>query len=286
MKKYAISILCNNVQFLDTIIKNIQTLHNDVDFYIFTDTRIGDKTEQLKPLCDLIHAKLITDKQVNKKLKKEVVDTPFVDSFSMSLNILMHWYMFKYFKHETVLFCDDDVIIKPEILSLLEQNKTCIFAFPLNTIRDSADNPKRINTDMAACFNYKIDYTLWKKYYTVGAYIIYTRKDFNIDLYEKGLHNFFSSTYFDKIWSQRRSFRVKNLDERFMTMFILKSKIGNTYLNKYAKHIVAKFDKINDSMLVNAFKKKYIIHIGNGDNKGKTYNRCKELGLIKCKKFK
>ena len=289
MKKVnAISILCNNTDFLNLIIRNLdKSILETTQIVVFTDTRIGDKTEKLQKLCNKIDAKLITDKEVNKKLKKLVINTPFVDSWTMSLNILMHWYMFKFFKYDNVLFCDDDVIIKKDIVQLFNQNKTFIFAYPLNTISDKENGPKQeININMAKCFNYKLDYIKWKKYYALGAYIIFNRSDFNLDLYEKGLHNFFDSKYFAEVWNQCKSYRSKNIDERFMTMFILKSKIENKDLNKFAEHINCKFEKINDKSFQNIFSKKYIIHIGNNKDKPITYNQLIDLNLIKGKKFK
>ena len=128
-----------------------------------------------------------------------------------------------------------------------------------NMLKSTDEEYRTTNINMAKYFNYKLDYTKWKKYYALGAYIIFNRRDFNLDLYEKGLHNFFDSKYFAEVWSQCRSYRSKNIDERFMTMFILKSKIENKDLNEYASHINGKFEKINDKSLQNIFSKKYII---------------------------
>ena len=286
-KTNAISILCNNVDFLNIIIKNLpKTFFNTTQLIVFTETRIGDKTVKLKKICDKVNGILITDKDVNKEFNK-IVNNEFVNNWSFSLNILMHWYIFKFFDFDNVLFCDDDVIIKPEIVNLFN-NKTYICAFTLNTIRDFKDDSNdTLLYKIADCFNYEIEVDKWKKYYALGAFIIYNKNDFNVKRYEKGLKKFFSSEYFIEIWKSCRSYRSKNLDERFMTMFILKSKIENNDLTKYISHINSKFEKITDKFLEKQFKDtKYIIHIGNNKGKLMTYNKCIDLGLFKGKKFK
>lgn len=100
MKKY-IAILVNDLMMFKVVLDNLpDDIKQTTKFILFNETRIGNKVEDIKKIIDnRINYKLFTTEDVNNKLY-EIVHTEFVDEYSMSLNILMVWFCFKYNKKD------------------------------------------------------------------------------------------------------------------------------------------------------------------------------------------
>ena len=104
--KNAISVLANNLDYFRLMCNNFPDDISDYAVVVFTETRIGDKTEELKQILRESKAdkfKVIPSDMVIDKFKADVIDNAFVDEYTMGMNILMLWYLLRYSKFEKIL---------------------------------------------------------------------------------------------------------------------------------------------------------------------------------------
>lgn len=285
MKKY-IAILVNDLMMFKVVLDNLpDDIKQTTNFILFNETRIGNKVEDIKKVINnRINYKLFTTEDVNNKLY-EIVHTEFVDEYSMSLNILMVWFCFKYNKKiDRILILDDDVIIRGSIDEIfVGQSKFKSDGLArLNLITGLKQGNKRswlLKDEFDDIFETRTEYDDLYKTYCNGGTKFYVREEFDIERFEKYIKNFFESEIVRDIWGRRKTFRTAFLDERFEQLLNLDFEINNYDLDKYVRLINQNPDKIKVSTI--AKSKKPLIHVCNHKWKEETIRRMKEEGVIK-----
>lgn len=286
MKKY-IAILVNDVKLFEYMLNNIpDSIVEQTRFILFNETRIGDKTKQIKKLADIkgIKYRLFTTDDVNSQVKK-FVDTPFCDAYSMSLNILMVWFCFKFNQNiNKLLVLDDDVLIVGD-LDKVFTSKSKFKSDPLAALsmrtglKSGSQNAIRLKQEFDDIFEIQTDIEILGKTYCNGGTKYYIREQFDIDLFEKYLTAFFQNEYIASVWENRRTFRTAFLDERFEQCLNIVFDMHNFELDDFTELLNAKPDKINYKLI--AKKAKPLIHVCNHKWKDITLEQLKDWRIIK-----
>ena len=280
----AICVLANNMYLFKELIINLPDNLKDFKFFVFNDTRIGNKTSEIHEIMKDFNYEVITDKDTNELLP---VKTNFVLDYSMSLKMLMPWYLFSTKEVDKVLFSDEDVLYTDKLFNVLNDINVCSFTrLGLQAASDKVLKPNLSKNyisliKICECFEYKYDAEEWyKKRISSGQHIL-MKNQFNLKEYEKGLINFFKNEQLLLIWKNRRTHTSYFIDERVLTAFIIKTNIRNAELEKHTYFCVTKESKLADNVIINNYRKKAIFHICNTSHKKKTYARMIKLGLIK-----
>lgn len=279
----AICVLANNMYFFKELIFNLPDNLKNFKFFIFNDTRIGNKTFEIHEIMKGFNYEVITDKDVNELLP---IKNNFVYDYSMSLNILMPWYIFSTKKVDKVLFSDEDILYTNKLLKVFNNINNSSFS----TLRLQAANDKRLNEkrkdyniliQICNCIGYNYNKEEWyQKRINSGQFII-TKNQFDLKFYEECLIKFFKNSFIYDCWKNRKTHTYGSLDERFLSAFIIKLNIYNIDLNNYTYFCYNNIEKIKDITLINNYNKKAIFHICNTSHKKNTYSRMIKLGLIK-----
>ncbi len=253
-------------------------------FFVFNDTRIGDKTQEIKEIMEDLNHEIVTDKDTNNLLP---VKTDFVYDYSMSLKMLMPWYLFSTTNYDKILFSDEDVLYTDKLHDVFSNIQTCSFArLRLQAASDKGMKPGKGRgylslMEVAKCCEYNYDPEEWyQKRINAGQFIL-TKEQFDVKLYEKILVAFFQNDFLFETWKNRRVHTSHFIDERFLAAFVIKSGIYNNDFEKHVLLCIGNETKIEDKYLINNYKKKALLHICNNSHKKKTYGRMIKLGLIK-----
>lgn len=242
--KNALCILANNMDYFKALAKNFKPVSYDV--IVCNESRIGDKTAQIKKLMP--YATIIDSKDVVKLFGKNVTNTEFLHSYTMGMKILIIWYVFKKFKYDKVFFTDEDVFIN-NIDRIFEYDRSVFYYFALSAGNHAglkANNEKYQN--MIKEFNKIFDIRITEKNYKekwVGNHInagqrLYIRKD--VEQFEFYLKRYFESDYIKYIWDNRKRPTEMMLDEWFESMYIYKTGIKDNTLNKN-HHVLLEISK-------------------------------------------
>lgn len=283
----AICCLANNLSFLESLLKNIPDELKDVYFIIVNETRIGNKIEEINKLMlksKIKNFKVFDSCIINKKVKDNIIDNKFVDDYTMSMNILMMWFVFKYSKKiDKCLFIDDDIILQKGIEKVFDSNESlfCKGAFGTSDIEKLNEKRKTFYKEMFDIFNFEFDskkYTDYNKNKINSGQILIVRKDFNESKYDENIKKFFHSDIVYEVWKKRRTKTSYNIDEVFLTLFFYKNL--NNKLKEHTFIIYSAIDKIKENDIKN-IKKSKIIHIANNSHKVPTYELLKEREIIK-----
>ena len=108
----AVCILANNMDFFKHQVENYLP---ECDILVCNETRIGNKIDEIKTLMP--KAIIIDSQDVVKEFSK-ICDTPFLHSYTMGMNILLQWYVFKHYNYDKVLFTEEDVLFTPDIMNI------------------------------------------------------------------------------------------------------------------------------------------------------------------------
>lgn len=292
----AVCILANNMEYFSLFVQNYpeELRSDDYRLIVANEIRIGDKTKEIKRILkkeNIKNYRLITSDEVNKKLKKEVIDNGFVNDYTMSMNILSLWYIKKYMKDiQKVLLLDDDVILRKGISDLFISDihlfKSNRLSAGLADFEKQSKNAKNIYNEWFRIFNIDFSEDWWKnkylkKYANSGQRLIILDK-LDLNRYEDKLRDFFSSDIFYEAWQLRRSHISWYFDERFETFYFFNEL--NDELRKTTFLIVSKTEKLTDSS-VRKMLRSYIIHNATNSWKKKTYNFMIENGVIRGEKL-
>lgn len=272
-----ILIIGNDLYKLKILKTNLKNINEDI--VIVTDTRIHDNLEEIKKLFD----KVITVDEINNKFK-QLVNNDFVNNYTMSTKVLAIWYMMKYYNYDNILHLDDDIIINNT--NNLFDNRSKFFRFGFQAMSDRKASGKNLELlqNICSCFDLTFEGELWYHSYINAGEMIFNKKEFDLDLYEKALINYFTNECIIEKWNHRKKYTTGFLDERFMTAFTIKSNINNDLLNKDVSLIFANINKISDKRLIN-YLKKSIIHLACNSHKYKLYNRLIDMKLIEGEKY-
>lgn len=287
---YAIVVLANNMKFFKLMAQNFPSDINDYLLIVVNEQRIGDKTEQIEEIlqesiCN--NYKIFGSELILKKFKEEVIDNAFVDSYTMSMNILSLWFVYRFNKRiEKVLLLDDDVILRDGLADLFRNNKN---VFKYNRLSAGMSdffaqslNAQEILFEWFKIFD--IDFTLewWqgvylKKYANSGQRLI-VKTMFDLQEYEKKLKQFFESEIFEFAWNERRRHTSWYFDERFETFFFMETL--NDDMKKYAVLVLSRPEKLKENYY-RRLKETTIIHNATNSHKKDLYNEMIERGIIR-----
>jgi hypothetical protein len=282
--KNCFCILCNNKKLLKVMLCNIPKSINKMQFYIFTDDRIKDIYEDINKICKtyITNYKIIKASTVNKKFKS-IINNEFVLDYTMSMNILMQWYLFKYENVDNILSLDDDIILNEGVKEIFCDAKS---KFKVDYLRKAKRNflnlgrEEELLKEFFIIFNMKYDSYIFYNNYVNGGHFLICKKDVDLNQYEKYLFKFFDNKIIYDRWKQRRSHISYQLDEKFITLLAISNNIENNLLKKDVKMFVEKNEKIKDITIINS-KTKKIVHICNNSGKKQLYKRMISLGVIK-----
>lgn len=287
--KNAILVLANNMEYFNLMVKNIPDSIKDFDFIVVNETRIGDKTDRIKKILEeskISRFRVFTSDEINDKFKEEVIDNDFVDDYSMSMNILSLWFVYKYnSKIGKILLLDDDVILRDGFEKIFESDHHLFKSNRLSAgaaeFYGQSQNAIDVYKEWFRIFQIKFSDNWWKneylkKYANSGQRLI-VRSMFDLDQYEKKLKEFFKSDLFYRFWIDRRNHVSWYFDERFETFFFFDSL--NNELKDTTYLVLSKPEKLNDGSFRKMMRSS-IIHNATNSHKKKVYNLMIERGII------
>ena len=288
-KEKAVLVLANNMNFFKLMVDNLPDSIDDFTFIVVNETRIGDKTSEIRSILENSKCKdykVFTSDLINQKFKAEVIDNEFVEEYGMSMNILSLWFVFKYNKNiKKILLLDDDVILREGFEDLFKTNH---HLFKYNRLSagpsefsNQSSNAIAVYEEWFKIFDIEFSDDWWsnvyiKRYANSGQRLI-VRKSFDLERYERQLKKFFESEVFLEFWRNRRTHCSWFFDERFETFFFLNEL--NDDLNKSTYLILTRPEKMNDGC-IKKMKKSSIIHNATNSHKNKVYNLMIEKGVI------
>lgn len=289
--KNAILVLANNMSYFKLMVDNLPTEAKDFDFIVVNETRIGDKTHEIGEILDargILNFRVFTSEEINERFKKEVIDNDFVDDYSMSMNILSLWFVFKYNKKiEKILLLDDDVILREGVKKLFETDhhlfkSNRLSAGPADYYGGNSTNSLIVYEEWFRIFGVEFTEDWWtnvylKKYANSGQRLI-VRDKFDFDRYEQKLKEFFESEIFHQFWLDRRTHTSWYFDERFETFFFLDDL--NDELKDSTYLILTKPEKMNEGSIKKMLRSA-IIHNATNSHKARVYNLMIERGVIR-----
>ena len=287
MNRNAVCILANNMYFLGAIINNIP-LNRSYDIIIINETRIGNKIPQIKDICkNIANIEIIDSEQIRNEFKK-ILNNSFVDAYTMGMNILPQWYLFKFTKYEKIIFIDDDVIVN-DLEKIFQYNESLFYKFRLSagakTYDENSINQKILIKTFGDIFDVKIckeNYSkVWLDNHINAGQRMYTRNDFNVLYYENSLKRFYENKNIKVFWNKRKKHSSYYLDEWFESFFAYKTGIIN---NKLAKLKLA-YVEIRNVFKVDFSKYKQIKfpiwHNATCSHKHRWLQKFKDIGVIK-----
>lgn len=285
--KNAICVLANDMILFANMINNLPDI--DVDLIVINETRIGNKINEIKEITKNIKSCIVIDSDIIiNKFKNDVINCNFVDTYTMGMNILMQWYIFKYYDYDKVLFLDDDIVLTKNINNVFELNNSSFYIFTLSV---GAPQYNMNTKKMKLCidtFNDLFDLNIndenyrekWIYTHVNGGQRLYCKSDFNLDLYTYYLKLFYTNKNIEYLWNIRTNHASFYLDERFEGFVAYKSNIINNNLNVLTQLEFNNPDKINFEKY-NALDKKAIWHIVARTKKLQWINNLKEVNKLK-----
>lgn len=254
MKK-AICMLCNNTTYLKAFIDNFQYKNSNIDLILINETRIGNKIDEIKEICSgITNVRIIDGNDVIELFKKQITNHKFVDEYTMGLNILQNWYVFKYMDYDKVIVIDDDVIIN-NVDPIFEYDKSLFYLFRLSagakTYSQNSADYKKLIRGFSDIFDLTINETnyseLWTNNHINAGERMYLRSEFDLNKYEEYLKRFYENQYIRYLWNIRRKPGSYYLDEWFESFFAYKTNIINDIMRteKLAYIEISNNDKID-----------------------------------------
>lgn len=278
----AVCILANNMDFFKHQAENYLP---ECDILVCNETRIGNKIDEIKTL--LPRAIIIDSQDVVKEFSK-ICDTPFLHSYTMGMNILLQWYVFKHYNYDKVLFTEEDVLFTPDIMNIFNEDHNLFCVWTFSACCTNYDKLKDLKKEYVDEFDkiFNLNFTsenfgyIWKNTHIASGQRLYIRDKFDIDTYIKYLIAFYSSKVFEACWDRRKSHRSYYLDERFEGFYAYKLGYLNGDIWKYTYLELRKPEKVD----FNKYKKIKtcggIWHNAAMSHKYKWYENLKNYGLI------
>lgn len=266
----AICILCNDIKRFEFVTRNLPD--EMPDLFVVNDTRLGDKTEELKkvyPNATFIKGSAIID---------EFPKHENIFRFALVLKLLIPWYMFKHFGYGKILLLDDDVFITDKVNQLIDSHDNGALLNGLLT-------PHGCGTD--GMKNQIIRYTAKHfgitKYEKIGqinaGHILFNRETINDD-YQDVVYKWITSEFFTGVLNAQKSWRSFFLDEVFMTFFCLKNSYSH-FSGRDIALIIRKYEKTDYEIIRRCFKNKALIHNCLQMHKNDMFHDLVEKGIIK-----
>ena len=289
--KNAICVLANNIEYFNLFIQNYpkELKTSDFTLIVVNETRIGDKTEDIKRILaesDIPNYKVFTSRKICDEFKKKIIDNEFVEDYTMSMNILSLWFIKRHNRTiKKVLLLDDDVILRSGIAKLFETDhhlfKSNRLSAGMAEFEDQSRNAKNIYYEWFRIFNVKFSQEWWKekylkKYANSGQRLIVLDK-LDLSRYEEKLKKFFESEIFFAAWCERNTHVSWYFDERFETFFFFDDL--NNDLKDCTYLVLSKREKLTDASIRKMLCSS-IIHNATNSHKRSVYNFMIENGVI------
>lgn len=286
MGKKAICILCNNLDYLQAFVNNYN--QKDEDLIIVNETRVGNKIEGIRRITKDNNVIILDSKEIVLQFKKTVSDNVFVDEYTMGMNILAQWYVFRNYDYEKVLFLDDDVLINDKIDELFEFDKSLFYKFRLSAggkvYNENGPKYKLLIKAFGDIFDLDINeenyQEVWIGNHLANGQRMYTKNDYDFQYYEQTLKKFYENEILRALWNNRTLHTSYHLDEWFETMFAYKTGIINDEL-KTRTYIEMSDDKRVDFKKYNKINKCAIWHNATCSHKLNWLMKLKINKLIK-----
>ena len=193
-----IAVLDNNLKFLKILLDNLSSCDmTNITICIVNEVRIGNKLNDIEKLISQYHynIKLISSEDIICQFKKDVIENSFVDEYTMSMNILMLWYLMKYYNFDKILFIDDDVVLLngfEEVFThsnhLFYNHRLCAGNTDFNT---ESNHRKEVLLEWFNIFDITFSEYFWtniylKKYINTGQFVV-DKTYFDVVKYEHKL---------------------------------------------------------------------------------------------------
>lgn len=315
-KTKAIVVLANNMFLFENILRNYPEELYNYSLIVFTELRIkkaGHRDGELEPdekvriIHELIekyglkeNAKVITSETVNKKFVDDVFEVYsagevplFFEEYTMSMNILMPWFVFKYVKKiEKILMIDEDVIFNKGAHKVFEFDECQFHYFNLNAGGFWPVNERQLKTITMWYDFFDIphkeklltedEYKWYQKRYVNGSQMLLIKDVFDVDKFEKYLEKFFFDQYFNDLWVNRKNYVTGFIDERFIGFYATSIGVNqmSDEMKGLSKMYIDKFEKIPEGRF-KRYGNSAIIHNGSKSHKETIIEKCRELGILK-----
>lgn len=288
----AIAVLANNTKFVGYMLANMPKSLENVYWFIVNETRIGDKRDELAKIAEnsrLKQYEIVDSKQIVTECKEHIINNDFVDAYTMGMNILMIWWIFKYRPEiDKVLLVDDDVLFFNGIEDFFNYEQHAFRQYRMSAgLTNFNEQSKNVKKTLHEWFKvFEIDNVTqdwWKNTYlknnlSSGNRMI-VKNCFDIKRYERYLKRFFESKWLKTCWDNRRTPTSGYMDERFETLFYIDE--SNRLLNYESCIFISKPEKVSDNEWKKLCSGRYkLVHVANKSYKQKTYELLVERGLI------
>lgn len=285
MHENAVVILANNIDFLRVQVRNLPKL--DADYIVCAETRIGTSIDEIRKVVGE-SVKIIDSQDVIEDFR-HIVETAFLHSYTMGMNILLQWYVFTHFDYQKVLFTEEDVILTEGVNEIFKEDHCLFYTWSMSS---QTQDYTKLNKSAKAYvdeFNKLFDLginaenyrDLWKNTHISSGQRLYVRDTFDMDYYVECLTKFFKSIVLDKCWLNRKTHRTGYLDERFEGFYAYKTGILNSDIQPYTVLEISKPEKVDFTKYNKIQRCKGIWHNATVNQKTKWYQCLKEHNLIK-----
>lgn len=283
-------VLCTNYDFLKVMMQNLPDELKSVKFFIVLEDRLqrtpSKRNVQLMMEEFKLKYKVLRSEDIIKWFKVYTkLDVPFIDNYTMGLNILSQAYFFKETKFDGVLFVDDDVIFSEGTLDILKNKESQMKYYRLSagpaTKEGLSVEGARVYDELAKTTGFRGTYEDYIKNHISSGNRFLSRNDFKVDIYIKMLIRFFKSELFEEKWAYYKEtgkgkMAAFFLDEKFETMAYHRLGNLNFGLEPLVKLEVSKPEKLSNKKLIN----KPIWHNATSSHKYKTLEILRERGEI------
>lgn len=286
-----ILVLANNMEWFKLMVANFPASINNFKLIVVNEVRIGDKTEEIERILEhsIIHDyEIISSNIINQKFKEDVIDNSFVDDYTMSMNILSLWYVYKYILSiKKILLLDDDVILREGFDKVFESDKHLFYH---TALVDLHHDYYRLSANARSIFNewfriFKIDFSLdwWqkeyiKKYANSGQRLI-IMKNFDVIRYERCLKEFFKSEIFYRAWTNRNTYCSWYFDERFENFFFFDN-LNHDLKKTYNYLLVCRNPQKMNENHFGRISRSTLFHNATNSHKRELYDMLIERGII------
>lgn len=236
----SIAILEGNINFLNVFLSNISTqtmLDENLKLFVIVESRIDEgnfKFNQFKDaLSDVkFDCEIISSNEINDVVKSTLISNQFVDDYTMSMNILVPWYLIAYKGADKVLMLDDDVVLLPGFEKVFNFTNNAFYTHRLcagqTNFEDESERRKKVYHEWFRLFDVEFSQEWWenvylKQYINTGQWLI-SKDKFDINRFEFFIKKFFnSSVIYEEDWKVGKTHISGYIDEIFVTLFFLNS---------------------------------------------------------------
>jgi len=254
-----IGILANNLIFYEKMLENMPKQDNSLEFIIVNETRLEDKRKEIQKLNKKyrFNAEIIGADEIIENVKADIITNnigeKFINEYTMGLNILTQYYIFKNRMANKLLFLDDDIIIKKDLIDIFKHD----FAF-YKLMLGYVPNNTKYDKQIIRYYGGLIE--TWGREHINSGQRLYHKKIKN--KYLKMLKLYLNSEIIYAEWWKHDNMPMKFnkrgffTDQNFENCLVNRTKTTNNNLEKYCR-VLWTLKMAND---LKRIKDKHIIH--------------------------